>query len=74
MITRSAPGAQRVADGRQRAQAAAVLDRDAQLALDALEVVQAAGRAVARAVEVDDVQEARAGVHPGTRGLQGSSS
>ena len=43
------PGAQRVADGRQRAQAAAVLDRDAQLARDALEVVQVCGASPWRA-------------------------
>jgi hypothetical protein len=61
---------QRVAHRRQRAQAAAVLHRHGQLVGDVLEMVEALRRAAARAVEVDDVQEARAGLDPCARRLQ----
>ena len=57
-------GRERVAHGLDRAQAAAVLDRHAELAGDALEVVEVLRRARARAVEVDDVQVARARLRP----------
>ena len=70
MIARSAPGAQRVTDGVDRAQAAAVLDRDAGLGDDPAQVVERLRRAGAGAVEVDDVQEARARVDPGLGGLE----
>jgi hypothetical protein len=63
-------GPQRIAHRGQRAQAAAVLNRDGELVGDLLEVVQRLGAARARAVEVDDVQEARAGVDPGAGRLQ----
>ena len=63
-------GAQRVADGGQRAQAAADLDRNRELVRDPLDVVEVRGLAGPRAVEVDDVQEARPGLDPGTGGLE----
>src|SRR3954469_495732 len=63
-------GPQRVAAGGQRAKAAAVLDGDVQLVGDPLEVLERLRRARARAVEVDDVQEAGAGLDPGAGGLQ----
>ena len=62
-------GAQRVADRRQRAQAAAVLDRHAELVRDPLEVVEALRRPGPRTVEVDDVEEPRARLDPRARGL-----
>ena len=71
-------GAQRVADGVDGAQAAAVLDRDAGLGDDPAQVLERLRLAGAGAVEVDDVQEARAGVDPGARrpraGRRGRSS
>ena len=67
-ITRSAPARSACADRGQRAQAAAVLDRHAGLARDPAQVVDRLRRARARAVEVDDVQEARARLDPRLRG------
>ena len=63
-------GAEGVADRVDGAQAAAVLDRDAGLVDDPAQVLERLGRARAGAVEVDDVQEARARGDPGLRGLQ----
>src|SRR3954463_12700024 len=75
-ITRSAPARSASRPGRPGAAArrrgahpAAVLDRHRQLVRDPLEVVEALGRTGPRAVEVDDVQEPRAGLHPRARGL-----
>ena len=64
------PRPQRLADRGERAQAAAVLDRHARLARDPAQVVDRLRRAGARAVEVDDVQEARARLDPRLRGGQ----
>ena len=61
-------GAQRLADRRQRAQPAAVLDGHAGLARDPPQVLDRARLARAGAVEVDDVEEARARVDPRLRG------
>ena len=63
-------GAQRVAHGADRAQAAAVLDRDAGSGDDPSQVVERARLARARAVEVDDVEVARARLDPRARGLE----
>ena len=63
-------GVERVAHGAERAQAAADLDRDRQLAGDLLDVLEVLRRALLGAVEVDDVQEARAGLDPRARRLE----
>ena len=55
----------------QRAQPAAVLHRQAQLAHDALGVAEVGRLAVARAIEVHHVQGAGAGYAEVTRGLHG---
>ena len=68
--TRLAPAASARADRRDRAQAAAELDRHLELRGDPLDVVQVDRLALARAVEVDDVQEARARLHERARGLE----
>ena len=57
-------GPQRLAHRRQVAQPAAVLDRHAGLLGDPAQVLDRARLAGAGAVEVDDVEEARAGVDP----------
>ena len=57
-------GAQRVVHGADRPQAAAVLDRDAGPGHDPAQVVERGGLARARAVEVDDVEVARARLDP----------
>ena len=57
-------GPQRLADRRQAAQPAAVLDRHAGLARDPAQVLDRARLAGAGAVEVDDVEEARARLDP----------
>ena len=62
--------AQRVAHRAEGAQAAAALHRHLELGGDLLDVVQVLRRAALRAVEVDDVQEAGTGLHPGPRRLQ----
>src|SRR3954452_7400390 len=64
------PGAQRVADGLDGAQAAAVLHRDAGALDDPAQVLDRARLALLGAVEVDDVQVARAGVDPALGRLQ----
>ena len=63
-------GAERVADGADGPQPAAVLDRDPGPGGDPPEVVERRRRAGAGAVEVDDVQVARARLDPRPRGLQ----
>ena len=63
-------GAQGIADRGGAAQAAAVLDRHAGLGDDALEVPERARRAALGAVEVDDVQPARAGLDPRAGGVE----
>ena len=57
-------GVERGADRRQRAQAAAELHRDGQLARHRGDVLEVRGRAALRAVEVHHVEEARAGLDP----------
>ena len=64
-------GAQRVAHRGQRAQPAAVLDRHRELVGDRSRWSRILRRARPRAVEVDDVQEARARLDPRARRLQG---
>ena len=68
--TRSAPGLERAPDRGDRAQAAAQLHGHLELARDPLHVVQVDRLALAGAVEVDHVQEARAGLDEGARGLE----
>src|SRR4051794_3939004 len=63
-------GAQRVAHRVDRAQPAAVLDRDAGAVDDPAQVLDRARLALLGAVEVDDVQVARARVDPAPRGLE----
>ena len=56
-------GRQGLAHVHQRAQPAAVLDGHAQLARDPPQVLEVHRPALARAVEVDNVERARAGLH-----------
>ena len=63
-------GRERVAHGLDGAQPAAELHRHAELAGDLLEVMEVLRRAGARAVEVDDVQVARARRDPVARRLE----
>src|SRR4051794_21854629 len=61
-----------IAHGLDRSQPATNLQRDAELAGDALDVVEVLRRAGPRAVEIDDVEVARACLHPCPRRLQGA--
>ena len=61
---------ERAPDRRERAQAAAQLDRHGQLARDPLDVVEVDRLALAGAVEIDHVQEARARLDERARRLE----
>ena len=68
------PGPQNACRSPQGAQAAAELDGHVQLVGDAPEMIDIGGRALARAVEVDDVQAARSALTQPRAADRGSSS